>query len=191
MVTDAENAMVATTDKLDEVGILLSTTIRYHHNRPIERWVQTIRKRQKVILSTLTYEAPDFLVGELLNYLCMSLDLSVNHNFGRRTPYELFYLKKSDFKQISQPCQAPMYEGPDATKVVYFGIAVGWHRTTPTAIRVYMKHCHRIVTRAYEECKFYPDIPLELKRRSRVPHRIYVREGDDPLTNSNLPVANP
>ena len=191
LVTDAESALLSVTDLVGQVGVHMSATVPYHHNKFVERQVQEARKLIKVNLCALTYVLPDFLFGELWFYVInfvMNCSGSAEH---KRTSYEIVTGVKPDFEWVSfgQPCHAPMYEGPDHNKVMYYGIILGPHPTTSHGIRIYMKHTHRIITRKRSELVFFNDIPPEWQWTARVAHPLFgSREHQTPVPD--LPVSN-
>ena len=189
ITTDAESSLLSLKHNLGQLQITLQSTVPYHHNKLVERYVQTVRKRMKVILVSLPYLVPDFLIGELWNYICMSLNC-VLHTGHRKTAIERVQgvrpsLRVTAFVRFGQPCQAPMYEGPDNVKMMYHGIVVGWHPTTPQTVRVYFKHVHKILSRANSEVYELPTIPQEWGWTSQVPIAIF----GDPQAPDRLPAT--
>ncbi len=96
IVSDDESSFTAHIVALSKWGIKLTSTPAGQHNKRVERYIQTFKKRRESILASLAYRLPE---GKLEHELALAtvrgMNSSCNTASGSRSPYELFTGKKA------------------------------------------------------------------------------------------------
>ena len=87
--------------ELGHLGVQLTNTIPYEHEKRVERYIRTIKDRKRTILASLPYLLPPTLHGELFQYIVMTINLLPNTISGARLPYEIFHGKKPDLRNMA------------------------------------------------------------------------------------------
>jgi len=175
ITSDAERTILATAEELGLLGVLLTETIPGEHQKRCERYIRTIKDRQRCVLASLSYALPADLFGELLTTVVNSINVVPNSTTGTRTPFELFQKRKVDIRSLALlPFGEPVMvktintKGIDAPRMEH-GIVLGWQLHTPGAVRAYIPHRHFVAVRNVRNVRVIEDIPAEWKWERRIP----------------------
>ena len=179
ITTDAERTLISAATEIGNLGVQLTETIPYEHEKRVERYIRTIKDRKRTIMASLSYVLPSDLHGELLQYIVTTVNLTPNSVSGTRLPYEIFYGKKPDLSNMAllpfgQPLMVKTLTSADkdAPRAEY-GIALGWKLQTPGAIKVYIPHRKFIAIRNIRSIKLVESISPEWKWTAQIPARSF------------------
>jgi hypothetical protein len=160
ITTDSEPVLKACKNHLGLMGIQLTNTPPDLHERRVERYIQTLKKRKNAILASLRYELPAKLEAEVFLAAANSMNNSSCKASAPYTPYHLVVGKKSVIPQFSFG-QIGQFKGNSSANErtnTEWGIFIG-HGDSPGSYRGYFPLRNQILVRR----KFvpFPTVPPE------------------------------
>jgi len=164
ITTDAERCLKGTAIEMAKIGVLITFTIPYEHQKRIERYVQTINATKRTIRATLPYILPTALTGELTTHAVSLRNVCGNSVSGITSPYQLMTGDVPDLKSIAafpfgSPCIAALPNKGSVRMDRHHGITLGWDTGTPGSVRVYFHHAKFVATRNRRDVALIAAIP--------------------------------
>jgi len=135
ITTDAESTLRALKTPLNQRGIVLTVTPAGLHEKRIERYIQTLKKRRAAILAGLDYELPHALVVESYMAAAASLNNSSCKQSAPYTPHHLVTGRKSLIPRFSFG-QVGIFKGVNKEQPTEWGIFIS-HGDAPGSLRAY------------------------------------------------------
>lgn len=179
ITSDGENNLKSTKQFLAGYKIEYNFTPAEHHEKRVERYIQTLKKRKMAILASLDYELPDDLEAEAFIAAAHSMNSSSCKVSAPYTPYHLVTGKKVIIP-VFYFGQTGLFKGVTKDKSAVWGIFIGYNNA-PNSLRAYIPSTQgggRIVSRR----KFEPhnSYPKEWKLLPRIHNKDPQRQQDTP-----------
>jgi hypothetical protein len=177
--SDNESNLKSTKTFLAGYKIQYTSTPSEHHEKRVERYIQTLKKRKNAILASLDFELPDDLEAEAFIAAAHSMNCSSCKVSEPYTPYHLVTGRKAPIPQYYFG-QTGLFKGVTKDKSAFWGIFVGYG-DVPTSLRAYIplkQGGGRIVSRR----KFIPhsSYPNEWNLVPRIQHKDPQKHQDTP-----------
>jgi len=152
ITTDAERCLKGTATEMAKIGVIITFTIPYEHQKRIERYVQTINATKRTIRATLPFVLPPSLTGELTLHAVALRNVCGNSVSGITSPYQLLTGELPDLKSIAafpfgSPCIATLPNKGSSRMDRHHGLTLGWDTGTPGSVRIYFHHAKYVGTR--------------------------------------------
>jgi len=157
ITTDGENALKAMKPHLQARGITFSSTPAGLHEKRIERYIQTLKKRAAAIQASLDYVVPPQLEAELYIAAAISMNSSSNTSSSPLTPFHLVTGRKPRIPQFHFG-QVGLFKGVNKDQPTEWGIFLGYG-DAPNSFRAYFPFRRGVQSRR----KFlpHPVVPKE------------------------------
>lgn len=184
-MTDPERVLLSTKDFLASVGIKLHDTVPGLHERKSERFIRTLRERERTLKASLMYELPQQLSGELRITAADLLNSMPNANTGPRTPTEIVTGVKPvmidyPFGQPGLFYHTTTKDGKTQSNGDY-GIVIGYNRDARNRYRVYFPFINSVLSRgSFQSLEYIP-------KEWGWPARLRPRQPRAPATAASIP----